>query len=62
MITSTTGTEQNKMKDFKVTVKGESGSISYEVTKTLKGAKGFGKRLANEAFYGEEVEITIEAL
>tara|TARA_R110002033_G_C3809279_1_gene231991 strand:+ start:199 stop:387 length:189 start_codon:yes stop_codon:yes gene_type:complete len=62
MITSTRETEQNKMKDFKVTVKGESGSISYEVIKTLKGAKGFAKRLANEAFYGEEVEIMIEAL
>ena len=50
------------MKTFKVTVKGESGSISYEVTKTFKGAKGFGKRLANESFYGEEVEIIVEAL
>jgi len=50
------------MKDFKVTVKGESGSLSYEVRKTLKGAQGFGKRLANEAFYGEDVEILVEAL
>lgn len=50
------------MKFFKVTVKGESGSISYEVLKTLKGAQNFGKRIANEAFYSEEVEIVIEAL
>jgi len=48
------------MKDYKVTVKGESGAISYEVRKTLKGAEGFAKRLANEAFYGEVVEIEIE--
>lgn len=50
------------MKDFKVTVKGQSGSISYEVRKTAKGAQSFGNRLAREAFYGEEVEIIIEAL
>ena len=50
------------MKNFKVTVKGESGSISYEVRKTLKGAQNFGKRIANEAFYSEKVEILIEAL
>ncbi len=47
------------MKDYKVTVKGVSGSISYEVFKTLRGAKGVAKKIANEAFYGEEVEITI---
>lgn len=50
------------MKDYKVTVTGESGSISYEVRKTKKGAYGLGKRVANEAFYGEEVEIIVEAL
>ena len=50
------------MKDYKVTVKGESGEISYEVTKTEKGAYAVGKRVANEAFYGEEVEITVKAL
>jgi len=50
------------MKDYKVTVKGESGAISYEVYKTPKGANSFGKKLANEAFYGEEVEIIIIAL
>jgi hypothetical protein len=49
------------MQDFKVTVTGETGSISYDVFKTLRGAKGFAKRLASEAFYGEEVQITIEA-
>tara|TARA_R110000803_G_scaffold101693_1_gene169684 strand:+ start:1250 stop:1402 length:153 start_codon:yes stop_codon:yes gene_type:complete len=50
------------MNNFKVTVKTATESISYEVTKTLKGAKSFGKRLANEAFYGEEVEIRVEAM
>jgi hypothetical protein len=50
------------MKDYKVTVKGESGSITYEVYKTERGAKGFGKKVANEAFFGEEVTITVEAL
>ena len=50
------------MKDFKVTVKAESGSISYEVYKTEKGAVGFGKRVAKEAFWGEKVEIKVEAL
>lgn len=40
---------------FKVTVKGASGAISYEVFKTLKGAEGVAKKLANEAFYGEQV-------
>ena len=50
------------MQEFKVTVKSATESISYEVFKTLRGAKGLAKRVANEAFYGEEVEITIEAL
>ena len=50
------------MKDFKVTVKGESGSIRYEVYKTERGAFGFGKKIAREAFYGEKVEIIVEAL
>jgi len=50
------------MKDFKVTVKGESGSISYNVYKTERGAYGVGKRVANEAFYGEVVEITVEQI
>jgi len=62
MLASTTETGRNKMKGYKVTVKAKSGSISYEVRKTLKGAKSFGKRLANEAFYGEKVEIKVEAI
>jgi len=49
------------MKDYKVTIAGESGTIIYTVYKTEKGALGVGKRVANEAFYGEEVEITVEA-
>ena len=47
------------MKDFKVTVTGETGSISYEVRKTAKGAESFGKKVAAEAFYGEVCTITI---
>jgi len=50
------------MKEFKVTVKGTSGSISYTVFKTEKGAMGVGKKVAKEAFYGESVEITVEAI
>lgn len=50
------------MKDYKVTVKGETGSISYEVYKTEKGAKSFGKKVANEAFYGEVTTIKVEAI
>ena len=47
------------MKDFKVTVTGETGSISYEVRKTAKGAESFGKKVAAEAFYGEICTITV---
>ena len=47
------------MKDFKVTVTGETGSISYEVRKTAKGAESFGKKVAAEAFYGESCTIVI---
>ena len=50
------------MKDFKVTVTGETGAISYNVYKTEKGARSFGKKVANEAFYGEEVVIEVVAL
>lgn len=50
------------MKNFKVTVKSQNYSISYEDFKTEKSAKSFGKKLANEAFYGESVEITVEAI
>ena len=47
------------MKNYKVTVKCNAGSISYEVMKTKKGVESFGKKIANEAFYGEECEIEI---
>jgi hypothetical protein len=50
------------MKDLKVTVASKSGKLSYEVRKTLKGANSFANKIANEAFYGEEVEIIIEAI
>lgn len=50
------------MKNFKVTVTGEKDSISYEVFKTLKGAKGFAKKLAIEAFFGEAVSIKVEEI
>jgi len=50
------------MKDFKVTVTGETGAISYNVYRTEKGARSFGKKVANEAFYGEEVVIEVVAL
>lgn len=50
------------MKNYKVTVNSASGSLTYEIRKTLKGAQGFANKLANDAFYGEEVEIIIEEL
>ena len=50
------------MTEYKVTITGENGSISYTVYKTEKGAKSFGARLAAEAFYGEVVEIKVTAL
>lgn len=50
------------MKEFKVTVKSATGSISYTVFKTEKGAMGVGKKVAKEAFYGEVVEITVESV
>ena len=55
---------ENKMKEFKVTIKGNHpGPLVYNVNyKTERGAKGFAKRIANEAFYGEEVKITIEEI
>ena len=51
-----------KMKDFKVTVTGETGSISYEVRKTAKGAESFGKKVAAEAFYGESCTIVVDEI
>ena len=47
---------------YSVKVTGKSGTLKYEVEKTLKGAKGFAQRIANEAFYGEEVSISITPL
>jgi hypothetical protein len=52
----------NKMQDFKVTVKSASGSISYTVFRTEKGAMSLGRKVAKEAFYGEVVEIIVEAV
>jgi len=49
------------MKEYMVTVSCKEGSINYNCFyKTERGAFGFGKRLANEAFYGEECEIKVE--
>ena len=46
---------------YMVTVSCKEGSIIYDCDcKTERGAFGFGKRLANEAFYGEECEIKVE--
>jgi hypothetical protein len=50
------------MAEFKVTVTGETGSISYTVYKTEKGAKSFGSKVANEAFFGEETKIEVVAI
>lgn len=50
------------MADFKVTVTGKTGAISYTVYKTEKGAKSFGSKIAAEAFYGEECKIEVVAL
>ncbi len=47
------------MKNYKVTITGTSGKISYEVNKTLRGAEGFAKKVANEAFFGEQVSVEI---
>lgn len=51
-----------RTKTLKVTIKNETGSLSYTVVKTLKGAESFAKRIANEAFFGQKVEIIIKAL
>lgn len=50
------------MNEFKVAVTGETGSISYTVYKTERGAKSFGAKVAKEAFYGEAVSIEVVAL
>jgi hypothetical protein len=46
--------------DYKITLKGQTGTIIYHsFYKTIKGALGMAKRKANEAFYGEQVEISV---
>ena len=46
--------------NYIIGIKGKSGHIQKSVFyKTEKGALGSAKKIANEAFYGEEVEITI---
>jgi hypothetical protein len=52
---------ETEMKNYKVTVSavGTFDSLTYEVRKTLKGAEGFARRVAKEAFWGEEVKIEI---
>jgi hypothetical protein len=49
------------MTEYKVTVTGATGSISYTVLKTLKGANSFGLKVANEAFFGEEAKVEVVA-
>jgi hypothetical protein len=51
-----------KMKNYRVTVKGESGSIHDDNMMTERTALSLGKKIANEAFYGEECEIKVELL
>ena len=48
-----------KCKNYKVSIKGEKSSITYDVFKTEKGAHSFAQKLSNEAFYNEDVEIII---
>lgn len=50
------------MAEYKVTIVGETGKISYNVFKTEKGAKSFGQKVAREAFHGEECTIEVVAL
>ena len=50
------------MTNYKIWIKGNSGILSVNAYKTKKGALGIAKRIANEAFYGEEVEITLEEI
>lgn len=50
------------MAEYKVTVKGKTGAISYNVFKTEKGAKSFGAKIAVEAFYGETATVEVVAL
>lgn len=50
------------MSEYKITISGQSGTISMTVHKTEKGARGVAQRITNEAFYGEVVEITVVAV
>ena len=50
------------MSEYKITISGQSGTIGMTVHKTEKGARGVAQRIANEAFYGEAVEITVVAV
>jgi hypothetical protein len=51
------------MKEFKVTVTGTSGSLSYTVLrKTAKSVKSFAKKIAKDAFYGEVVTFEIKEI
>lgn len=50
------------MNEYKVTVTGDTASISYTVYKTEKGAKSFGAKVAAEAFYGENAQVEVVAL
>jgi hypothetical protein len=57
-----TTNEGTTMSEYKITISGQSGTISMTVRKTEKGARGTAQRIANEAFYGEVVEITVVAV
>lgn len=50
------------MINYKIWIKSNSGTLSVNVYKTKKGALSAAKRIANEAFYGEEVQITLEEI
>jgi hypothetical protein len=58
----TQGKANKIMINYKIWIKGNSGTLSVNVYKTKKGALSAAKRIANEAFYGEEVQITLEEI
>jgi len=49
----------NRKKFYTVEIKCALGCLSYTVFRTEKGAMSVGRRIANEAFYGEESVITV---
>ena len=57
-------TKKMEEKTFGVTINAEDGgSLFYTMYyKTKKGAIGAGKRIANQAFYGQKVEIIAEEI